>query len=74
MTSSGMEESWKQKKGRKRFVMKSLDLSNIRHDEADVDIIKIVVISDTHSAHESIAVPPGYNIFILWIFPWIYNF
>ena len=66
MTSSGMEESWKQKKGRKGFVMKSLDLSNIGHDEADdVDIIKIVVISDTHSAHESIAVPPGYNIFIL---------
>ena len=64
-TSNGMEESWKQKKGRQGFVMKSLDLSNIGHDEAvDVDIIKIVVISDTHNAHESIAVPPGYYIFI----------
>ena len=66
MTNSGIEESWKHKKGRKGFLMKSFDLSNMGHDEADdVDIIKIVVISDTHSAHERIAVPPGYNIFIL---------
>ena len=65
LTSSVLEESWKLKECRKGFVMKSLDLSNIGHDEADdVDIIKIVVISDTHSAHESIAVPPGYYIFI----------
>ena len=54
-----MEEIW---------LMKKIDLPNIGHSEDDEeDMIRIVVISDTHGAHKRLKVPPGsyqLNIFI----------
>ena len=51
MTRNGMEETW---------LMKKIYLPNIGHSEEDEeDMIRIVVISDTHGAHKRINVPPG---------------
>ena len=64
-TQMDMERKWNQMREKKGFVMKELDVSNLGdHDSelAGADIIKIVVISDTHSTHNRISVPPGMNI------------
>ena len=51
LTRIGMEETW---------LMKKIYLPNIGHSEEDEeDMIRIVVISDTHGAHKRINVPPG---------------
>ena len=51
MTRNGMEKIW---------LMKKIDLPNIGHSEDDEeDMIRIVVISDTHGAHKRLKVPPG---------------
>ena len=44
----------------KIWLMKKIDLPNIGHSEDDEeDMIRIVVISDTHGAHKRLKVPPG---------------
>ena len=58
-TQMDMEKTWNQMKEKDGFVMEELDVSNIGDHEDAADIIKIVVISDTHSAHNRISVPPG---------------
>ena len=49
-----MEKTWNQMKEKDGFVMEELDVSNIGDHEDAADII-----SDTHSAHNRISVPPG---------------
>jgi len=61
-TQMDMERKWSQMKEKKGFAMKELDLSNLGDHDSELsgaDIIKIVVISDTHRAHNRIRVPPG---------------
>ena len=70
-TQMDMEKKWNQMKEKDGFMMKELDVSHIG-DQDDADNINIVVISDTHSAHNRISVPPG-NLMNISVSQSVYN-
>ena len=57
-----MEKKWNQMKNKDGFVMQEMNMTTVGdHAEDEADLVKIVVISDTHSLHklESLTVPSG---------------